>query len=105
MKPTIADRAAVILFATALYVAPAAPLAAQHVASSVPTSTTSAAPSTSSLPGPRLRPEWPRVEPRIADTSASERASPANLSGTHTIQVTTLVLVLAVVILVLLVVK
>ena len=103
MKPTIADRAAVILFAAALYVAAAAPLAAQQVTGSSPASTSSAAPSTTALAGPRLRPDWPRVESRIADTGTSERAAPASLAGTHTIRVTTLVLVLSVVILVLLI--
>ncbi|HEV8400565.1 MAG TPA: hypothetical protein VGQ18_12120 [Gemmatimonadales bacterium] len=95
MKLAIADRAAVILFAAALYVAPAAPLAAQQVADSLPTST-SAAPATTPLAGPRLQPEWTRFEPRVADT-------PASLAATHTIRVSTLVLVLSVVILVLLI--
>ena len=53
--------------------------------------------------GPRLRREWRRVEPRVSITAVSEIETPTSLHATHTIRVTTLVLVLAVVILVLLV--
>jgi len=89
-----------ILFAAALSVAPAA-LPAQQVADSSPTSSSSAAPSTTALAGPRLQPELPRFEPRLADTRTSDGAAPASLASTHTIRVSTLVLVLCVVILVL----
>ena len=103
MKRAIADRAAVILFAVGLYAAPAAPLAGQEVTGSSPTSTSSAVPSTTPLAGPRLQPEWSRFESRIADASTSASAAPASLAATHTIRVSTLVLVLSVVILVLLI--
>jgi hypothetical protein len=54
------------------------------------------------LPGPRLQPEWRSVQPALADHSAS---SAAVAGDSHTITVTTLVLVLAVIIAVLLIVK
>ena len=57
--------------------------------------------SPSTLPGPRLQPEWRSVQPAFADSSASS----APVSGTHTVTVTTLVLVLVVIILVLLIAK
>jgi hypothetical protein len=57
--------------------------------------------SPSTLPGPRLQPEWRSVQPAFADSSPS---SPP-VSSTQTITVTTLVLVLVVIILVLLIAK
>jgi len=52
---------------------------------------------TSPLPGPRLSPEFRRAEPALGSSVA--------VAGNHTIVVSTLVLVLAIVIIVLLVAK
>ena len=71
-------------------VTPASPRAAQ--ATAVPTT----------LPGPRLQPEWRSVQPAFVDSRAS--ASPV-VSDTHTIRMSTIVLILVVVILVLLIAK
>jgi hypothetical protein len=90
--------------AAVLCVAVATPLVAQQ-ASSPAQQGAAAAPARSSrttLPGPRLQPEWRSVEPAFTDSRAS--AAPVS-SGTHTITVTTLVLVLVVIIAVLLIVK
>jgi len=103
MTPPIADRAAMMLLATTLCVASATPLAAQDAASSSPASAPSPAQPTAPLPGPRLRPEWPRIEPRVSEASASKGAFATSPPATHIIRVSTLVLVLAVVILVLLI--
>ncbi len=54
------------------------------------------------LPGPRLQPEWARVEPAIADRSTTPRPVPP--AGNHTIVISTLALVLIVVIATILVV-
>jgi hypothetical protein len=79
-----------------LCVAAATPLVAQQASSPAPLAGASTA-----LAGPRLQPEFRRVQPAFADSSAS--ASAAVASGSHTITVTTLVLVLVVVIVVLLI--
>ena len=56
------------------------------------------------LPGPRLRPEWPRVEPALAEHR--DRAEPVAPAGnSHTIVLSTLALVVIVVIATILVVK
>jgi hypothetical protein len=102
-----ADRRAVTLVAV-LCVAAAAPLVAQQDSVPAPQAGTSAAQASSAststtLPGPRLRPEWRPVEPNFA---FSRRAGSMAASGdSHTFTVTTLVLVLVVVIAVLLIVK
>ena len=83
--------------AAVLCVAAATPLVAQQTFSPAPSA---AAPSAQG--GPRLQPEFRRVQPAFADSSAS--ASPV-VSDTHTIRMTTIVLVLVVVILVLLIAK
>ena len=80
-----------------LYVAAATPLVAQQASSPAPQAAARTA-----LAGPRLQPEFRRVQPAFSDSSAS--AAPV-VSDTHTITVTTLVLVLVVVILVLLIAK
>jgi hypothetical protein len=89
--------------AAVLCVAVATPLVAQQASIPAPRSAT-AAPASSgrtTLPGPRLQPQWRSVQPAFADSSASA----APVSSTQTITVTTLVLVLAVIILVLLIAK
>jgi hypothetical protein len=103
--PSIAGRGAMVLVA-ALCVAAASPLAAQQDSVSAPQASAiraQASSASTSLPGPRLRPEWRRVEPRFAGNGT---AGPmAGSGGSHTITVTTLVLVLVVIIAVLLIVK
>jgi hypothetical protein len=59
--------------------------------------------SPSALPGPRLSPEFQRAEPTLARSTASEGSFLAVASGQHTIVISTLALVLAVIIIVLLV--
>jgi hypothetical protein len=89
--------------AAVLCVAGATPLVAQQASSPAPTAGVRAAQASSAtptLPGPRLQPEWRRVQPTFADSSASASAAVAD---THTITVTTLVLVLVVIIAVLLI--
>ena len=83
--------------ALVLGVAAATPLVAQQASSPAPQAGASTA-----LAGPRLQPEFPRAQPAFANRSAS--ASPV-VSDTHTIRMTTLVLVLVVVIAVLLIAK
>jgi hypothetical protein len=81
----------------------ATPLVAQQTSGAAPPAP-AVAPATSggtTLPGPRLQPEWRSVQPAFVDN----RASSAPVSGTHTVTVTTLVLVLVIIIAVLLIVK
>jgi hypothetical protein len=61
--------------------------------------------SSSALPGPRLSPEFQRAEPTLARSTTYAGSSLAVASGQHTIVISTLVLVLAVIIIVLLVAK
>jgi len=82
-----------------LCVAAATPLVAQQASSPAPAPQARAS---TVLAGPRLTPEFRRVQPAFSDSSAA--ASPV-VSDTHTITVTTLVLVLVVVILVLLIAR
>jgi hypothetical protein len=101
--PSITDRGAMALVSL-LCVAAATPLVAQQ--DSVPTpqpgaSAAQASVASASLAGPRLRPEWRRVEPSFAGGSTS--APMAAGGGSHTVTVTTLVLVLLIVIVVLLI--
>jgi len=89
--------------AAVLCVAVATPLVAQQASIPAPRGA-AAAPASSgrtTLPGPRLQPEWRSVQPAFADSSASSAA----VAASHTITVTTVVLVLAVIILVLLIAK
>lgn len=102
---TTADRGAVTLVA-ALCMA-ATPLAAQQIASPAPPAGASAVPATSpstALPGPRLRPEFPQVEPSFADNSATAPMATTTAAATNTITISTLALVLVVIIIVLLIV-
>lgn len=86
-----------------LCVAVATPLVAQQASSPTPRGA-AAAPASSgrtTLPGPRLQPEWRSVQPAFADSSASS----APVSGSNTITISTVALVLVVIIVVLLIVK
>jgi len=58
-----------------------------------------------SLPGPRLNPEWAPFEPRVAASTATGRSLLASGGDNHTFVFSTLALVLIGVIVVLLVVK
>ena len=103
--PGIVDGGAMVLVAL-LCVAAGTPLAAQQASGSAPPAAVSAAQVSSAsavLPGPRLRPEWQRVEPSFVGSSPS--APMAASGGSHTVTVTTLVLVLVVIIAVLLIAK
>jgi hypothetical protein len=85
-------------------VAAATPLAAQQASTPAPRAgagAVQASAASSPLPGPRLRPEWQRWEASLAEDSAP--ANVAAAAGSHTIRVTTLVLVLGVIIAVLLI--
>jgi len=70
----------------------------------VPTSSAGVS-SPSPLPGPRLSPEFHRAEPTLARSTTREGSPLAVASGEHTIVISTLVLVLAVIIIVLLVAR
>ena len=86
-----------------LCVAVATPLVAQQASSPAPRGA-AAAPASSgrtTLPGPRLQPEWRSLQPAFADSSASS----APVSGSNTITISTVALVLVVIIVVLLIVK
>jgi len=99
---SIANRGALTLVAV-LCVAAATPLVAQQASSPAPQAGASAVQASSAsttLPGPRLQPEFRRVQPAFADSSASASVAAA---GSHTVTVTTLVLVLVVIIAVLLI--
>jgi hypothetical protein len=83
--------------AAVLCVAAATPLVAQQVSSPAPPAGASTA-----QPGPRLTPEFRSVQPEFVARRAS--ASPV-VAETHTIRMTTLVLILVIVIAVLLIAK
>jgi hypothetical protein len=89
-----------VLFVLAAHTTAAAQQAPGAAGVTVP-ARSSGVSSPSTLPGPRLQPEWRSVQPAFTDSSASS----APVSGTHTLTVTTLVLVLVVIIAVLLIVK
>jgi hypothetical protein len=93
--------------ATVLCIAVATPLVGQQTSTSSPAPEgVAAAPASSApttLPGPRLQPEWRSVQPAFADSS-SALAAPVS-GGSHTITVTTVVLVLVIIIAILLLVK
>jgi hypothetical protein len=97
---------AVVVLVAALCAAPLAESAAQQAPDSarvaVPASSASVS-SPSTLPGPRLSPQFQRVEPTLARSPTSETSSLAVADGQHTIVISTLVLVLGVIILVLLI--
>jgi len=86
-----------------LCLAVATPVVAQQASTPAPqgaAAQTSSAPAT--LPGPRLQPEFRRVQPAFSDSTTA--ASPV-VSDTHTIRMSTIVLILVVVILVLLIAR
>jgi hypothetical protein len=92
---------ATVFLAVLLWMA-ALPLAAQQASGLASQPGAGVAPASSArapLSGPRLRPEWRRVEPRFADLN-----TPAP-SDNHTITISTVVLVLVVIIAVLLLVR
>lgn len=97
-------RCAVVL-AALLCVASTARLGAQQISAPAAPAVTNAAPAsvdtTTTQAGPRLSPEWRRVESPMAQRNSAAAMS----SDSHTVTVTTLVLVLVVIIVVLLVVK
>jgi hypothetical protein len=86
------------LLAAALFAAVASPLAAQQATAEATGATPASAPA-AALAGPRLPAEYQRVEPSFSESHESRLLHKSN----HTITVSTLVLVLAVVILVLLI--
>lgn len=90
--------------AAVLCVAVATPLVAQQASIPAPRGAAAAPASSgrSTLPGPRLQPEWRSVQPAFADSSASSSAA---VAGSNTITISTLALVLVVIIVVLLIVK
>jgi hypothetical protein len=90
--------------AAAQQAASAAPQAPAVSGATVPASSVSVS-SPSALPGPRLSPEFQRAEPTLARSTTFEGSSLAVASGQHTIVISTLALVLAVIIIVLLVAK
>ena len=93
---------AVIVLALVLAAVPVPHLAAQEPAAApvAGASTTPVRDSSTSLPGPRLQPEWRRYEPRIADSSSALMNR-----DSVTITASTLALVLILVIIILLVAK
>jgi len=106
----LAVRGVVVLIAVVCIASVTArPLVGQQVADSAPQVADSVvpvsapvAPATSAgtaLPGPRVRPDYARVEPAFAESNASSSA----VAGSHTITITTLALVLLIIIIVLLV--
>ena len=102
---TTADRGPMTL-AVALYVVAAAPLAAQQAAGPVSPAGATAAqarPAPAVLPGPRIRPEWRRVEPTFADSSVTAPMAASAAASSHTITISTLTLVLVIIIVVLLI--
>lgn len=89
--------------AAVLCVAVATPLVAQQASIPAPRDAAAAPASAgrTTLPGPRLQPEWRSLQPAFADSSTSSAA----VAGSNTITISTVVLVLVVIIVVLLVVK
>lgn len=110
-SPLLPVRAAMILMA-GWVAASVTPLAGQQAADSsgVPPSSAPVSPARATSPsatvlGPRITPRFQRVEPRLAPSRVSERSSLAVAGGQHVIVVSTLVLVLATILIVLLVVN
>jgi len=97
-----------IILIAALCAAAVTPLWGQQASDSaraVPVSP-ARSPSAAALPGPRLVPQFQRVEPRLASrATTSQRPAFMDAGGQHTIVVSTLALVLAAIIVVLLVVR
>ena len=87
----------------ALFVLVARTTAAQQAVSAAPQASSAGVSAPSALPGPRLAPEFQRSEPTLAPRTTADGSSLAAAEGQHTIVISTLVLVLAVIIIVLLV--
>ena len=99
---TTVDRAArIVVTALCIDIAGMTPLAAQQEGSAAQ----ARSPSTTLLAGPRLKPDWPRFEPRIAASSTSARPLLASGGDNHTFVFSTLALVLIGVIVLLLVTR
>lgn len=106
MRPSIAGRVAIILVMAVRVASTKSAVGQTASTASAPVlGSAQASPPSTSAPGPRVRAEWRSVEPTFADSSATAYGSPTPRGGSHTITVSTLVLVLAVVILVLLVTR
>jgi disulfide bond formation protein DsbB len=98
-----------LILVTVLSAAAATPTAAQEAAQQAPgsvatveeASTVPVAAPSAPLPGPRLSPEWPRVQPSAAERHATARPVPP---AQNTIVISTLALVVIVVLAVLLLV-
>lgn len=94
--------AVVVIVMLCIATVTARPLSGQQAADSVPQAAATVSPASSAgadLSGPRVRPDFQRVEPTIPGGNASSSAAVAS----HTFTITTLALVLVVIILVLLV--
>ena len=97
-----------LVFAAAWCVAAMAPVAAQQASQSARGTAISPAPAPPQrLPGPRLAPQFQGFEPRFTrvETSRSSSGAAVDEGGQHTIVISTLALVLAAVIVVLLAVR
>ena len=93
MRPSsIANRAMMILV-TALCTGATTTLAAQQPSGVARSAAQASSPSTV-LSGPRLQPEWPRFEPRVAENNASNSALLASGGSNHTFVFSTLALVI-----------
>jgi len=93
-------RTAAILIAVSC-VAAVTPLLAQQAQDAVRAPGTST--SSTTLPGPRLSPEFQRFEPGLTPSDAPAGSSALVAAGSHTIVISTLALVLIAVIIVLLI--
>ena len=97
-----------LILIAALCAAAVTPLWGQQAADSartIPASSPRSAPA-STLPGPRVISPFQRVQPRLAPTTTTrQHSSFMDASGDHTIVISTLALVLATIIVVLLVVR
>ena len=104
---SLAVRTAVVLAAVlCIATATATPLVGQQAADAPQAAGASASQTNSArtdLPGPRVRADFPRVEPAFAGSNAPSSAAAA--AGSHTFTITTLALVLVVIIAVLLIAK
>jgi hypothetical protein len=98
---SISNRA-MILLVTALCSGAMTTLGAQQPSATAPSATPVSSPSTV-LSGPRLKPEWPRFEPRVAESNATSSALLASGGSNHTFVFSTLTLVIIGVLVVLLV--
>jgi hypothetical protein len=89
-RPSSISNRAIMILVTALCTGAATTLVAQQPSGVARNAAQASSPSTV-LSGPRLQPEWPRFEPRIAENNALNSAS---LSSNHTFVFSTLALVI-----------